>query len=183
MKRSRSNTRGNGAGLAAAANLAEAWHGRAPHQVTEVTEVTRSRTDFADLAGLEELVVITGSGYECTLRFGHDVRVCGAVDPGDDVCRQIYFVGGDQELNLKSLEIYNVRDKVDVGRVRSITYHTRKDHLEGTPGSYEHQFGEEGGEEPLLVYDTLNHRLELVGGSYEIAFDDYDGRHSAGIRD
>lgn len=170
--------------LAAAGQLAESWSGRAPHQVTEIQETLRARNDFADLGGLEELVV-ERNGYAYTLRFGNDVRVAAAVEPGADVTRQIYFVGGDQELDLDALDIESAafRDKVDVGRVRTIVYVARKDHLEGTLGPYEHRFGEEGGSEPLLVYDCLNQRLELVGGTYEIRLKDYDGRHSAGIRD
>jgi hypothetical protein len=181
MKRRR-----NSSDLAAAAVLAQSWSGRAPSKVTEITEVHQYREDLADLAGLEELVVARGD-TEYTLRFGHDVRLAGAPpDPGEDVTRQLYLIGGDQQLDLDSLDIGATernRDKIDIGRVASICYYARKDHLDGKPAPYEHQFGEEGGELPLLVYDTRNRRLELVGGSYEIKLRDYDGAHSAGIRD
>lgn len=44
-----------------------------------------------------------------------------------------------------------------LGRVSSITYETEKTHLDdpkGQPSWYRHRFGEEGGQEPLLVVDN-----------------------------
>lgn len=38
--------------------------------------------------------------------------------------------------------------------------------LIGTP--YRHEFGEDGGEMPFLVYDELNKKLQIVGGTYEV---------------
>lgn len=36
----------------------------------------------------------------------------------------------------------------------------------GTP--YRHEFGEDGGEMPFLVYDELNKKLQIVGGTYVV---------------
>jgi hypothetical protein len=36
---------------------------------------------------------------------------------------------------------------------------------------------------PVVLYDTLNETLSFAGGNYFIDATDYDGRHSAGIRD
>jgi hypothetical protein len=173
--------------LAGAMQLSQSWHGRAPRSMREVAELLEVRTDFADMAGLEELVVISRDGGEqITMRFGHDVRLCGGLDrpctEEDAKAIQLYFVGGDQEICLADFGIDTPHDKELLGTVQSIAYVTTKKHLNARNGPFEHEFGEEGGELPTLVYDNLNKKLELIGGSYAIALGDYDGRHSAGIR-
>lgn len=34
--------------------------------------------------------------------------------------------------------------------------------------SYQHEFGEDGGEWPIIAYDSLNEHLILIGGTYEV---------------
>jgi hypothetical protein len=171
--------------LAGAARLSESWHGRPPRTVRELEELVEVRTDFADLGGLDEFVVIGRDGAdEFTMRFGHDVRVGGVLEErdGGKFAVQLYFVGGDQAIDLAEFGIDDPHDKDLLGQVKSICYVTTKKHVKANNEPFEHEFGEEGGELPSLVYDSLNQRLELIGGSYSIALGDYDGQYSAGIR-
>lgn len=162
-----------------AAAVSESWHGRPVKNVREVEEAYRIRTSLADLGGLEELVLDRPKPN--TLRFGKDVRVCAAPASADKMSRQLYFEGGKQCVDLEAAGV-DVHDKVPLGEVISITYWAKKDHLGSSEDPWEHHFGDEGGDRPLLVYDHLNKKLELVGGSYYIDLTDYDGQHSAGIR-
>jgi len=171
-----------------AEELSEAWLGRQPSRIREVTEELKVRTDLADLGGLEELVV-QRAGAEYVLPFGHDVRLAAAPPPkGENRAYQLYFIGGDQRLNLASLDIEEPRDLIELGRVASITYSARKQHLENKQVPWQHEFGEEEKKNatvevlPVLIYDRLNHQLSLAGGRYYIRLDDYDGQYSAGIR-
>lgn len=63
---------------------------------------------------------------------------------------------------------------VMLGVLDEVTYETVKDHLDGELVQYVHEFGEEGGEPPLLCADG-DGNLYVVGGDYTIA--------TEGIRD
>jgi len=52
-----------------------------------------------------------------------------------------------------------------IGKIVSIAYETTKD---GETATWEHEFGEEGGERPDLVADSKNHKLFIVGGDYKV---------------
>jgi hypothetical protein len=55
---------------------------------------------------------------------------------------------------------------VELGKLEAVTYSTKK----GREGlqHYEHAFGEEGGEKPVLAMDPKNDRLHIVGGGYRV---------------
>ena len=62
---------------------------------------------------------------------------------------------------------------VYVGMVWAVSYFADKHHLSGPKSQkngieYRHEFGEEGGELPHLIYDARNAHLILAGGSYVI---------------
>lgn len=161
--RKRAKKKRNPVGDAAA--LSEAFHGRPVETVSEYEETELRRRELADLGRLIELGVWTDEDVYAVLRFKGNVR-CAASGDG----RSIYFVGGDQALNLADLGIEDrmVKDHVRIGDVASIVYHTSKVFHDFEPSDYEHQFGEDSGNLPVLNYDTLNRRLFLVGGSYEV---------------
>lgn len=162
--------------LSGAAALSESWHGRGVTKVSEVREKVHVRTSLADLGALEELVIDRPG--KNTLNFSKGVRLAAAPPGPDNISRQLYFIGGDQ-----SIDVDEARDFLCVGEVVSITYWADKHHLqEERSRPWEHHFGDEGGDRPTLIYDRLNKRLSLTGGSYYIDLADYDGEHSAGIR-
>lgn len=100
-----------------------------------------------------------------------DIHVIGTLDR-----EQIYFAGGDQELDHKTLEFFGWKgeDRFRLGTARKIVYLARKYHeavpKEGRGKLVEwiHTFGEETGAQPELWYDHGNSRLYLKRGEYEI---------------
>ena len=84
---------------------------------------------------------------------------------------QLYFVGGDQSLDLDALkfsEIEQEKDLVTIGDCFFVSYLTQKDFDDLETICYEHELGEESGVLPQLIYDTRNKRLMLSGGEYHI---------------
>lgn len=82
---------------------------------------------------------------------------------------QIYFIGGDQKLNLTKLGLASQlpKDHVVIGPVFEIEYLTEKKFDDFKPLNYFHPFGDEGGELPTLCYDVRSELMYLVGGSYQ----------------
>jgi hypothetical protein len=150
-----------------ATELSKSFHGRDVEEEFEVEEATYSPDSLAVLGELVEIELESG----CLLDFADsDVKLCAAPDG-----LQYVFVGEDQTLDDEALEELGISLPVGskqllLGDVASITYSTDKHHLDDSDGEvvqYQHEFGEEGGELPALVYDPVNERLSLVGGSYE----------------
>lgn len=151
-----------------AEGLFEEFHGRESQEELLVGEEEKYRDDLAVLGELRELVVVDKptSKTGVPVQFDGDDNVMLASTPSGN---QYLFVGGNQELDLREFGVNGKKDKVSLGWVYSITYYTDKQHLSGPKEAweYEHKFGEEGGELPMLVYDRMNERMELVGGSYK----------------
>lgn len=145
--------------------LTEEFHGRPARRTQEVEETYDTPTQLADLGRLVQLLVWLDEDHPVELRFSGNVRVACTGDGGS-----LYFVGGDQRLNLERLgrADYLPKDRVTIGAVEKIVYHTSKAFHDFEPVEYEHEFGEEGGELPILGYDTRNKRLYLDGGSYRV---------------
>jgi len=146
-----------------AAELSEAFHGRPLERVTLLAERVKERTQLAELGELVELDIITPAGEQFALPFeGARVRLAASPKGG-----QLYLCGGDQQVDLDALGIEETgKDKVLLGVVDEITYHTAKALDDFQPHNYFHELGEESGSRPLLIYDRLNRSLELVGGNY-----------------
>jgi hypothetical protein len=160
-----------------AEEMSEEFHGRPARSATEVDEVLERETELADLGGMEEVKLLDPDGKHLwTVRMGHDVRLAS-----NAAGSQLYFVGGDQGLNLAAfpwLKKEDDKSKVAVANLYSVVYASDKHHLRGSRGKvqpYEHVFGEEGGELPVLIYDAQNELMELAGGSYKVT--------DVGIRD
>lgn len=168
-----------GIGEDTATQLTEGFHGRKAQYVEDVIEIEKYRTNLAHLGDLVELEIMAESGRAVIpIEFEeHDTE--GHVSVGGTTDRaQILFSGGDQCLDLDSFQDITEEEKrkdyVCIGKVYSISYYTDKHHLTGPKyqkdgTEYIHVFGEEkGGKLPTLMYDRLNERMMLVGGSYEI---------------
>ena len=148
----------------AAAAMSEQFHGRPVRKVTEITESVHEPDNLADLGRLVELQIQDGK-YVVPLEFTRGVRLACTPEGG-----QIYFVGGDQSLDLKKigLDKYLPKDHVTIGPVRKIAYFTSKVFHDFEPSTYEHEFGEERGKLPILHYDVRNRLLYLTDGSYQV---------------
>jgi hypothetical protein len=148
-------------GLSQAAAISEAFHQRPATKLTEVLETHAERQDFAELGRLKELQVLhRRTVYK--LPFPRPPLVL--TDPDG---RNLYLKGGDQALDLDSIGIA-AKDLVAIAPVVSITYHTKKGFHQFEPIDYTHAFGDEGGAQPTLLYDTLNRELYIAGGSYQV---------------
>ena len=148
-----------------AAQMSEKFHGRPARKVTTHKERVTEPDTLADLGRLLNLKVHIGPNHDADFDFTGNIRVACTSDGG-----QIYFVGGRQAIDLKALRLDHLlpKDHVLIGDVRQITYYTCKVFHDFEPIRYYHNFGDEGGERPMLMYDVHNRLLYLVGGSYQV---------------
>ena len=169
----------NPGNLAKATSLSEQFHGRPSKETIDITESDTQRTDYALLGELKELEIVDGPKSVIPISFkatGKDCVYLAASPSGE----QLYLISGDQFLDLSDFDYLTdterKKDKIELGLLHSVTYHTDKHHLEGpatqrTGEDYFHVFaspveGAGDGEKPLMIYDRLNERLEIAGGSY-----------------
>lgn len=151
--------------LAKAAQLNAKFHQRPARKVVTSTRLERYRGVTADLGALVDLVVEIKRGDRRQIAPRNNVRVTSSPDG-----KQLFFEGGDQALDLAALGLARwQRDHMLIGEVVSIAYRTAKG-MDGfdTSRPYEHKFGEDAGVRPVLLYDALNQRLGLAGGSYRV---------------
>lgn len=147
-----------------AIGMYEKFHGKAPGRIVEYEELVNFPHHFAELGKLKELRINLDSAnrkYPFT-NFGDCKVVC--TPDGEN----IYFVGGDQRIDLDMCEIGGDKDMVELGPCVYICYHTTKDFHDFAPIDYYHEFGEENGIQPMLAYDRLNRKLFLMGGDYRV---------------
>jgi hypothetical protein len=169
---------------ASAAALSESWHGRPAKIATDYDETFRYHGVLTDLGRLQEIMVLVTERKGQSILFDAKTRLASSENG-----KQLYVVGGDQSLDLSALGIKGEeaqKDLVVVGEVHHLVYVTAKQHLgkaDKESGPYQHKLGEESGVMPILLYDRLNKLVGFAGGNYFIDATDYDGKHSAGIRD
>jgi len=160
-----------------AVRLFEGFHGRAPE---EILELQRSATMRLDYTALGELVAI-GLGQpeqhggalvnhwdkeNCLTFEGDDVKLASA--PNGE---QLYLIGGNQDCSdcFDAVEgLDEQKDLIDLGDAGFVVYDARKAHSNFEPVEWIHEFGEEGGTLPRLLYDRLRRELFFAGGNYTI---------------
>lgn len=159
------------------ARRAALFHGKAPTKVRTVEQPHFVQTKQADLGRMIDLEVRDLNGEKRYIHFPADgpkqVRLAT-----NKKGTQLYFTGGDQEVNARGFGAQLPKDLVDLGDVCAIGYHTSKSFHNFVPSDYGHKFGEviRGGrrmmnpthQKPRLHYDTHAKRLKLVGGSYTV---------------
>jgi hypothetical protein len=160
-----------------AERLAEEFHGRPAREFIEVEEHEAYDEYGAVLGELERLDILMEDGHSFqSIQFdfvlGSDDNVLVVGDPDK---QNIEFVGGDQDIPWREVEGASEAEKnlVIVGPVCEIDYFADKHHLEGPAEqqhgiTYYHEFGDEGGELPTLLFDRRNTKLLLAGGDYTI---------------
>jgi hypothetical protein len=165
--------------------LAQDFHGRTANDVLDVEEREIYDDHGAVLGYLEELGILTEDGDSLIpIRFPYDPddareNVLVVSNPQGT---NLEFIGGDQDIDWRSVEGASAHGQylVGVGPVLTIAYFTDKHHLSGPKSQargtvYEHEFGEDDGELPQLVFDRRNRKLLLVGGSYTVKPEGIDG--------
>lgn len=173
---SRRISRRNPNGERAAAELAREFHGRPVRGFIEIDEPEVYSEYGAVLGELMTLDILMPNGTESqTIRFDFDKGGTGNILVVAPNKGNIEFVGGDQDFNWWEIEGATQGDKhlVLVGPVCEIDYFADKHHLDGPEEqkqgiTYFHEFGEGGGELPLLLFDTRNKKLLFAGGDYTI---------------
>ena len=151
-----------------AAALYEQFHGRPSSETLEYREEVEFADDLAALGDLVDIVIATLSGYRATLVFPESgAGVVKLSSTGDG--KQLHLVGGEQDVELEKIHMNGskwLRDKMVLGQIEKITYRTRKAHDNYKDVEYFHHAGEETGERPYLLYDSVNKALEIAGGQY-----------------
>jgi len=150
--------------------LYESFHGKPSTKVSTIKQVTYSRDDLAQLGVLISIKVHLVTAKQAEIKFpesGRDsVLLCSSPDG-----TQLYFVGGDQTLDLHQLGLAGrkwFRDSMVLGVTTEITYRTRKGFDKFQMIDYYHGLGEDTDEKPMLIYDTINSELSVAGGQYEV---------------
>jgi hypothetical protein len=96
----------------------------------------------------------------------------GTILVSDETARQIYFVGGNQDVSA-DLHIFGAIDRgaglFELGEARRVDYKQRKEHAPHPDAdSWRHDLGEENGIRPTVLFDSRSKRLLLEGGDYRI---------------
>lgn len=173
-----------------AKQLSNKWHGRDTEEELEEVETEVYRGNLALLADLEELQIATEYG-----KSPQDVKRYYEIffDPKDrpklaGYGNNLFIEGGYQKIpdsvlgDLVEPDELD-KDNIDLGEIYAIAYVADKHHLEGSSGkkeSYLHRFMEYKpdpdsddieypvGKMPRLVYDQLNEKLKIVGGTFKV---------------
>jgi len=157
-----------------AAKLYKDFHGRAPSEILTMQEALMTSGDYTALGDmgslwLEPLEGETSDWPSPDIEFEKKDKVKLATDAKG---KQLYLVGGNQQLPLDYLEKDGVStDKrfISLGEVYGISYLTEKSFDGYRDSEYAHEFGEQTGERPFAFYDAELKRIVLAGGAYSIA--------------
>jgi hypothetical protein len=168
----------------------EDFHGAPPNETLAITETEHVHGHLAGLGDLVCMTVKVSGGKKA----GSSVEL-NAPDPSkaadanivrvacNEDRNQIYFVGGDQALDVKALgfresfdidhdgetfEATELKDLMVIGEVHKLTYRTEKEFDGFEEIDYFHKVGEDTRVRPFLLYDTLNQKMKLAGGEYTI---------------
>jgi hypothetical protein len=165
----------------AAREMYESFHGKPAEGETLVEEEFHVHEHLSPLGVLTEFKVATITGLDATLATSEGEKDAGDYDetaarPGtvflcsNEQGTQLYFVGGDQSLDLARLKFTGdlVKDDMVIGILYEVTYRTRKKFDKFQLTEYYHELGEETGDQPFLRYDSLSPHLAISGGKYKI---------------
>lgn len=169
------------------------FHGKPATQVLKITQQVHVH-EWLWPAGTLCSLVVTRKGKSMKLRAPdpeeapfEDVVMCCLNETGN----QIFFVGGDQSIDVEGLmgefgmSELDVREHMRLGEVKQLTYRTSKNFEDNgeTDIDFYHDLGKEhaGGELPVLIYKPLDPSMELAGGRYLVAAKDKQLGASPGI--
>jgi hypothetical protein len=147
--------------------LREKFTGKEADRIRVFQEPHMPEGDYAALGKLLALYVKPRTGGQVQM-----IQASGVTLVSDESARQIYFVGGDQDVSA-GLRVFGAVDRgaglFELGEARRIDYKQRKEHVPHPESdSWRHEFGEETGVCPIVLFDVNAKRLLLEGGEYEI---------------
>jgi len=162
--RRRADRRNNPSETKQAVRLFQGFHGHDPKEIAEKHVSAAVRLDYTALGDLKYLVVETPLGKEATFTFEDDgVKLASSPDG-----KQLYCIGGDQNILPLLDERSREKDFIDLGDGLEVCYLARKVHGEFRPVEYFHEFGELNGAHPRLMFDKLRKNIFFIGGDYFI---------------
>ena len=152
-----------------AATIREDFTGAPSEYVTSANEPHMPAGDYAQLGELLALYVKPMKGGQV---MQIDFKRPRPKVVTDESARQIWFFEGDQDVT-DSLHSFGAHDRgaglYELGEARRIDYKQRKEHVpDPDVDEWRHEFGEETGVRPTVVFDRNRKRLMLEGGEYEI---------------
>ena len=150
-----------------AAELRETFTGKEVDRVTIHNEPHMPKGDYA-LIGRKIVLYVKPMQGGQVMR----VELPHALAVSDESGRRIWFVGGDQDVS-ESLHVFGARQREAglyvLGQARRIDYTQRKEHApDPEVDGWRHDFGEENGSLPAVLFDANHRRLLLEGGDYVI---------------
>jgi len=153
-----------------AVRLFQGFHGHDPKEIAEKHVSAAVRLDYSALGDLDYLIVETPLGKEATFTFYDDgVKLAAAPPPpGETKSRQLYCIGGNQNILPLLDGASQAKDFIDLGYGLEVQYMARKVHTEFRPTSHFHNFGEETGDLPRLMFDKIRKQIFFIGGNYRI---------------
>lgn len=151
--------------LEAAKSVYVKFHGRPAEKILDISEKMHVHDHLSGIGDLVGMQILQPNGLaKITLKFDD-----GSVLAQNEKRNQLFIRGGDQSVNLKDFGLVGPQHEMEVlGQLIWISYFTRKDHLapeDGGEAIYKHKFGRK---KPTVVYDTVNKKMELAGGGYDI---------------
>jgi hypothetical protein len=156
IRRNQEDTAGN-------ERLFEDFHGKRPTEILTVQTDEIGRDTYTALGEMYDLRLNYG-GEHFTLNFEDcKVKLCSSADG-----TQLYLVGGDQNCDELLPKGSPDKDFVSLGICDRISYVTRKSFDQFKETTYEHKFGEEGGEKPWALYARVQKRIFIVDGDYRV---------------
>lgn len=151
--------------------IAELFHGRAVKEEITVTEQIREHDWLWRIGPLVSLKVRTLTKKNITIPFAQTKEGMVHLFCSPDGT-QFYLRGGDTELDLKPIGMGPgskwFRDLMVIGDCKEITYEDRKSFHHLRLIQYFHKLGEVTKVKPVLTYNTLAHKLEILGGQYYV---------------
>lgn len=151
-----------------AETLRETFTGAPAGRISIFDEPLMPAGDYAMLGKLLALYVKPLSGGQILQINGRGVLVVA-----DESARQIWLVGGDQDVS-EFLEKFGARDVkapgwYELGEAIRIDYKQRKEHVPKPElDEWKHYFGHENEVRPRVFFDVNHKRLALEGGDYRI---------------
>lgn len=167
-----------------AKQIAELFHGRPVKEEITLTEQIREHDWLWRIGPLVKLKIRTLTKRSATLPFHQTEEGMVHLFCSPDG-KQLYLRGGDQELDLKALDMGEgtewYRDHMLIGEAKEITYRDKKKFHKFKLVDYFHKLGEVTKKKPMLAYNALAKRLEILGGQYKVETDELVDGMSPGI--
>ena len=167
-----------------ARKIAELFHGHPVKEEIKITEQIREHDWLWRIGPLVKLKIRTLTKRNATLPFHQTEEGMVHLFCSPDG-RQFYLRGGDQELDLKALGMGEgtewYRDHMLIGEAKEITYRDKKKFHKFKITDYFHKLGEVTKKKPALAYDTLSHKMSILGGQYKVETDELVDGMSPGI--